>query len=224
MTEIDHIKQTKIIIVEDHPLMSQGVKSNFEGIENVEVVHIASNGKAALDYIKSHPVDLVMMDVEMPIMNGIECSKILRKSHPDLSIIVLSMFEEKGLVEDFISIGIKGYLPKTTTRDELLKAVNIVLGGDSYFSNELFSDLNNETKSNLSMVPSFQVAPEATKLTEREKEVITLISKGYSNSEMASMLFISTRTVETHRSNIMKKTKTGKVAELIRFSFKNGIL
>lgn len=214
----------KVVIADDHPLTADGIKSNFAREATIEIVYMAKSGKEVLEYVEKNHVDLVLMDIEMPEMNGIECAKQLRRRFPKVKIIILSMYEEPTLIERFMEIGIKGYLLKTAPKEELIAAVKSVEKGQSYFSDEIIANMGNEAKSKVSAVPSFQASKLAQRLSKREIEIVSLLSKGFTNKQIADTLFISSRTVETHRANILKKTKTKNVAGMIRFAFQNGII
>lgn len=214
----------KVLIADDHPLIAEGISSKFTNNDSIEIVHLAKTGSEVLDYVKKNPVDLVLMDLEMPEMNGIECSKLLRSQYPKIKIIILSMYEEPSLIEKFREIGIRGYLLKTSATENLLDAIQKVWSGGNYFSKDILSKVGDESVSKLSPVPSFQSSKLAKRLSKRERELIPLFSKGYTNVQIAEKLFISIRTIETHRANILRKTKTKNVAELVRFAFKNGLI
>lgn len=214
----------KIIIADDHPLIAEGVSANLKTMAQAEIVCMATNGQEVLDYLVNHEADLVLMDLEMPLMNGLDCSRKMRVQFPEVRVIILSMYEEPELVSQFRELGIKGYLLKTSPMEEIQQAIRDVMTGGSHYSEEIMMKVGKESFSNVSPVPSFQTSSLASRLSKRELEIIPLFSKGYTNAQIAEMLFLSARTVETHRSNIFKKTKTKNIAELIRFAFKNGLI
>lgn len=214
----------RIIIADDHPLIAAGISSNLKTMEHVSVVCMATNGHEVLQFLENSEADLVLMDLEMPEMNGLDCARRIRVKFPKVLVIILSMYEEPELVTKFRELAIKGYLLKTSPMEEIQKAIRTVMGGGSYYSEEILSKVGQESFSNVSPVPSFQSSKLVNRLSKRELEVIPLFSKGYTNAHIADMLFLSARTVETHRSNIFKKTKTKNIAELIRFAFKNGLI
>lgn len=214
----------KIIIADDHPLIADGVSANLQSIEGIEVVFMAKNGLEVLDYLKENTADLVLLDLEMPEMNGLDCARKMRVEHPKVAIIILSMYEEPELVEQFKQLMIKGYLLKTSSKETIQEAIRTVSSGGTYYSKEITDKIGMESFSNVSPVPSYQTSNLVNRLSKREREIIPLFSKGFTNAQIADMLFLSARTVETHRSNILKKTKTKNIAELIRFAFKNGLI
>ncbi len=214
----------KIIIADDHPLIAEGVSANLKTMAQAEIVCMATNGQEVLDYLDGHEADLVLMDLEMPEMNGLDCSRKIRVQFPEVRVIILSMYEEPELVSQFRELGIKGYLLKTSPMEEIQQAILDVMNGGSHYSQEIMQKVGQESFSNVSPVPSFQTSSLVNRLSKRELEIIPLFSKGYTNAQIAEMLFLSARTVETHRSNIFKKTKTKNIAELIRFAFKNGLI
>lgn len=214
----------KIIIADDHPLIAAGISANLKTMEHTEVVCMATNGQEVLDYLESNEADLVLMDLEMPEMNGLDCARKMRVQFPGVLVIILSMYEEPELVAQFRELGIKGYLLKTSPMEEIQQAIHDVMRVGSHYSESIMKKVGQESFSNVSPVPSFQTSALANRLSKRELEIIPLFSKGYTNAQIAEMLFLSARTVETHRSNIFKKTKTKNIAELIRFAFKNGLI
>lgn len=214
----------KIIIADDHPLIAEGVSANLKTMAQAEIVYMAHNGQEVLDYLEDHEADLVLMDLEMPELNGLDCARKMRVHFPEVRVIILSMYEEPELISQFKELGIKGYLLKTSPMEEIQQAIQDVMDGGSHYSEEIMKKVGQESFSNVSPVPSFQTSSLANRLSKRELEIIPLFSKGYTNAQIAEMLFLSARTVETHRSNIFKKTKTKNIAELIRFAFKNGLI
>lgn len=214
----------KIIIADDHPLIAEGISASLKTLDQAEVVFMAKNGLEVLDYLESEAADLVLLDLEMPEMNGLDCARKMRINFPGVFVIILSMYEEPELVTQFKELGIKGYLLKTSPMEQIQEAIRVVMDGGSYYSEEIMNKVGQETFSNVSPVPSFQTSSLAGRLSKRELEIIPLFSKGYTNAQIGEMLFLSPRTVETHRSNIFKKTKTKNIAELIRFAFKNGLI
>ncbi len=214
----------KIIIADDHPVIAEGISANLNSMDQTEIVFMAKNGLEVLSFLESNKADLVLMDLEMPEMNGLDCARKMRVEFPDVRIIILSMYEEPELVTQFKALGIKGYLLKTAPMEQVQEAIRVVIGGGLFYAEEITSKVGKETFSNVSPVPSFQTSTLASRLSKRELEIIPLFSKGYTNAQIADMLFLSARTVETHRSNIFKKTKTKNIAELIRFAFKNGLI
>jgi len=209
------MNKIRIIIVDDHQLIVDGMKALLAGEDDLQVVGEASNGKEALKLLELVETDLALLDIDMPVMNGIDTAKQLRKLYPDLSIIILSMHAEQGLVKNLVEIGADGYLLKNSSRDEVMEAILKVTKGEKYFSTEVTMSLLNKSAGSRNQT-------ESIRLTERESEILTLIAEGFTNKEIGDQLFISHRTVDTHRTNLMKKLEVNNLAGLISYALKNG--
>ncbi len=205
--------KSTIIIVDDHRLFRNGLKFILSEIDNIEVLSEASNGLECMEILKNYKPDLVLMDINMPEMNGVETTEKALKMYPDLKILVLSMFGDDEYYNTMIELGVKGFLLKDADNNELITAVKKVLGGDSFFSQDLL----------LKLIKTKTDEP-AIKLSDREKEVLTLICKGYSNFEIAEELHISQRTVERHRANLLFKTDSNNSISLVIFAIKNNLV
>jgi DNA-binding NarL/FixJ family response regulator len=204
----------RILLVDDHAILLDGVKNLLEKEEGVEVVGVAENGEKALHFLKSNKVDLVITDFNMPGMDGLSLVNTVQRIFPDVKTIVLSMHDETHLVKEILRAGINGYVLKKDTHRELLKAIREVQAGNVYLSNDI----------NKILITNLQNPDEGRLLTDREKEIVKLIAKEYSNRDIAEELFISERTVETHRKNIFKKTGTTSLVGLIKFAYANNLI
>ena len=212
----------KIVIADDHPLIAEGIKNTFENIDDFNVVAIANNGKEAIDFIEKHLVDVALLDINMPIMDGIECAKEIIKNHKHVKVAMLSMYQESSIIKNLIDLGVKGYMLKTIPSDELLLAIKNIYQGKDYFSSDVTKALISDDKPN-SFHQYSKKSPLLEELTAREIEIIKYISQGLTNTQVGEKLFISPRTVDTHRTNIMRKIEVHNVASLIRFAFQNGL-
>ncbi len=208
----------KIIIVDDHSLFREGIKLLIENENLGTVIAEAENGRVFLDLLEHLHPDLVIMDIEMPVMGGLEAIKKALKIRPDIKILVLTMLNDKANYADIIYAGALGFVLKTSGKNEFEKAINTIMGGESYFSAELLRQIiingNGTTNSDASQVKD-------SAFTEREMEVLNLLSKGYSVPEVAEKLFLSSKTVEVHRSTLLKKTKTKNTINLVLYALKN---
>lgn len=211
----------KILIADDHPLIAEGIKNTFENNEDFKVVATVNNGKEALDFVEENLVDVVLLDINMPVLDGVECAKELLKKHKNLKIAMLSMYQESSIIKNLIDIGVKGYMLKTIPSDELLLAVKNIYNGKEYFNTDVTKALISDDSSSLHLFA--KKSPFLEELTKREKEIIKSISQGLTSIQIAEKLFISPRTVDTHRTNIMRKIEVNNVASLIRFAFQNGL-
>jgi len=217
----------KLALVDDHEIFRKGLVLLLKSIENVDSISEASNGKEFLEMIDKQEFDVVFMDVKMPIMNGIETTKLALEKKPSLKIIGLSMFGEEEYLESMIESGVEGFLLKKADLKEIEKAINLIAAGKNYFSEELVASLTKKFGSsgrndkNGIFVTNNN---ETDKISKREIEILQLICKGYSNQEIAEKLFISPRTVDGHRANIISKTGVKNTANLVMYAIKNGLV
>jgi DNA-binding NarL/FixJ family response regulator len=209
----------KIIIVDDHPLFREGIKLLIEKENIGKVIGEAENGVEFLNILKKSKPDLVLMDIDMPVMDGYEASKLAKAKYPNLKIIVISMFSDKDNYENMISAGVSGFVLKTSGKHEMEKAISNVAKGESYFSAELlreiivnFNRINEEEA---------KIKEERIEITEREYEVLRCFCEGLTSSEIAAKLFVSVKTIEAHRSKLIHKTNTKNTINLILFAIKN---
>jgi len=206
----------KIIIVDDHTLFRNGLHILLNNLKNYKVVEEAANGKEFIDILdKGIEVDLVLLDINMPVMDGIESAKIAMSKRPDLKIITLSMYGEEEYYYKMVDAGVKGFLLKNSDMNEVKTALETVYDGGNYFSSELLQNLVTNLRTNKE-----KKKPE-NELSEREVEVLILICQGFSNQEIANQLFISKRTVDKHRANIMEKSQCKNTAQLVMYAIKN---
>ena len=213
------IGKMKVLLVDDHQLIIDGLKSLMKNTAEIMVTGEANNGREALRLLDILNVDVVLMDIDMPVMNGIDALKEIKKGKPAIKVIILSMHEESGMIKNLLAIGADGYLLKSTSQDELISAIKKVANGNKYFSTEVTLSLLNGSQGNS------QTSKQPSEiLTSREEEILKLIAEGFSNKEIGTQLFISHRTVDTHRTNLMKKLNTSNIAGLISYAIKSGLI
>jgi DNA-binding NarL/FixJ family response regulator len=208
----------KILIADDHTMFLQGIISLLEQEPNIEIVGKAVNGLEALQVIEQIPVDLLILDISMPEMDGIELSKILKKKFPAIKILVVSTHSNVSLISRLIRIGVNGYLLKNAEKAELLKAINTIAGGDNYFSEET------EEKHLSNNLRIEKQVSTLTELSSREKEILVLIAHEYNTAEIAEKTFISLNTVNTHRKNLLSKLNAKNTAGLVKYAVENGLV
>jgi DNA-binding NarL/FixJ family response regulator len=213
------MSKIKILLVDDHQIIIDGLKSLLNNNDEIVVSGEANNGREALRIMDLIGIDVVLMDIDMPILNGIDTLKEIRKKGLEVKVIILSMHNEAGMIKSLMNIGANGYLLKSSPQDEVINAIRKVAGGQQYFSTEVTLSLLNKTQNN-----SADSSPQIELLTDRETEIVQLIAEGFSNKEIGNKLFISHRTVDTHRTNIMKKLNVSNIAGLISYAIKNGIV
>jgi DNA-binding NarL/FixJ family response regulator len=209
------MSKINVLLTDDHQIIIDGLKSLLNNQEGINVVAQANNGREAIRILGLISIDVLLMDIDMPVMNGIDALKEIRKSHPNVKVIILSMHNEAGMIKSLIELGANGYLLKSCTQTELIDSIKKVAAGQSYFSSDVTLAL---------LKPSANQGQPNEVLTERETEVLKLIAAGFSNKEIGDQLFISHRTVDTHRTNLMKKLDVNNIAGLISYAIRNGIV
>ena len=205
----------KILTVDDHQLILDGLAAFLKEEPSFHALGSCHNGQQAIDFVKTVKVDLILMDIDMPVLNGLDATLRIKQFNPEIKIIILTMHDEKSLVKRFIEIGADGYTLKNTDRNLLIEIIKKVGSGKKHFPDELLKDKENIIKKIIDQ-PSDAILK--SQLTDREIEILALISHGFSNKEIGDKLFISHRTVDTHRTNLMKKLDVGNIAGLIKKS------
>lgn len=203
------ILKIKLAIVDDHPLVIEGLKSLVKSYEYIRVVGSFASGQGILDFLEHSKVDIVLLDINLPDMNGIEVCEAIRKGYQSVDVIGLSTYGERSIVNQMIAKGAKGYLLKNVTESELIQAIKKVYRGSHYYGNEVQQAMADTIFHTLGEIP---------RLTKREKQVLKLIVSGKTSSEIAQDLYISQLTVETHRRNLMKKMNATNTASLVRIA------
>lgn len=207
----------KLAIVDDHQIVIDGLHSLLKGHPQYEIVLESNHPETILEQLKKQPVDILLTDVMMPVMTGVELAREVKKQFPAIKIITLSMNGEGSLVNQMIDESdISGYLLKNIGQTEFLKALDKIAAGGIYFSDEVLQEMLKASERKKEV--------QENKLTNREIEIVRLIEKEYSNKKIAEELFLSERTVETHRKNIFRKTKTNSVIGLIKYAYEHKLI
>jgi len=204
---------SKVLIADDHSILRDGIRLLVGRIKNMKVVGEASNGLDAINKYNYLSPDLVILDISMPEKNGMDVAKEILHSSPEANIIILSMYDDKDYINRCLELGVKGYVVKSESGSELEDAINSVMGGNTYFSSQVQRVIFSMHSRSISRNKQIE---QIVKLTKREIEIIKLISDGLTSQEMADKLFISPRTVETHRSNLLKKVGVKNALELVK--------
>lgn len=209
----------KVLIVDDHQLFREGIVTLLSSSENIEVVAEAEDGQVAVEKVKHYKPDVVLLDIAMPRMNGIDATKKIKAQMPDIKIIILSMHLEKEYVKGVLEAGADGYLVKNCTYFQLTDAIQSVFSGKKYLS----QDITDQVISGY-LTPSDSGTNDYEKLSEREKEIFLMITEGRSTREIGEVLFISVKTVNTHKQNILEKLQLKSNADIIKYALKNGLI
>lgn len=209
----------KIVLADDHAIVRNGVRAVLETLgKDLEIVAEVSNGKDLVDYAQKNPADVYVVDISMPVLNGIEAVERMVKNNPDTKVVMLSMYDDRVSVEKSLKAGAKGYIVKVSAADEIVDAVEEVAAGRFYLCSKVSKYI---VQGFLGKTSSRK--RDATGLTPKEKEVLQLIAEGYSSKQIAKTFNLSLNTIHVHRNNIMKKLGIHKQAELVRYAIKEGI-
>ena len=209
----------RIVLADDHVMFRQGIKNILEGAGDLEVIGEASDGLKLLELLKKVTPDMVILDISMPNLRGLEATREIKIIAPDAKVLILSMHRDKEYVYYAISAGAEGYLLKEDADTELFSAIEKIRQGEHYISPLLSGELTHEL---IQASHKGQATPPSDPLTIREREVLKLIAEGISNKEIAEFLYISTRTVEHHRANIMRKLNIKQTANLVKYAIRKG--
>jgi len=212
----------QVLVIDDHQLIIDGLKSIMQDEEDVAFAGGANSMAEALAFLSDHKVDVVLADISMPVNSGMEITRKIKELYPVIQILALTMHEDMSMITGMIEAGASGYLLKRTSMNEVLEAIRVVASKGKYLGREVQSILMERMSSKDQIVETSTAA--TTILSIREKEILNLVSKELSNEEIANRLFISERTVETHRRNIFTKTKTKSIVGLIKYAIKSGLV
>jgi two-component system, NarL family, response regulator NreC len=216
------MERIKVILVDDHQIVRDGIKSLITDNPNINIITEASSATELRDKLETYKPDVILMDINLPDATGIELTKELKESKPEIKVLILSMHMGEDFIVNAIEAGAKGYLPKTTSKKELITAINTIAKGEDYF-NESISNILIKSYVKRAQTPKKE-EEKIVDLTRREKEIITLFALGMSNKEIADKLFISIRTVESHKNNIMNKLELKSTVDLVKFALKNNYI
>lgn len=211
------MEQCSILLVDDHKLFREGLKLLLSNISFIQTISEAANGEEFLQLILKDTPDIVFMDIDMPVVDGIEATRKALEIYPELKIIALSMYGDENYYTRMINAGAKGFILKNSSIHDVEAAIKNVLSGNSFFSHEILSRIINHINKRKNIAKS-------SELSERESEVLYHICKGLSNQEIADTLFLSKRTIDKHRENLLIKTNSKNTAGLVIYAIKHGIV
>ena len=217
------MSKTKVLLVDDHKWVRQGFKLALESKYDIDIVGEAGDGNEAVEKTKELMPELILMDINMPNLNGIEAAKQIREFNKDVKIIILTMLDNERFIFEALTAGINGYIYKDSEITELAKAIEQVMEGEDYFNKEVTKKIiDYHTGKNISEF--YQETTQSNPLTKRELEVVKLVSEGFTSKVIAEKLFISPFTVVKHRKNIIKKLSAKNFNEVISYAIANGLL
>ncbi|EPQ9916269.1 response regulator [Vibrio vulnificus] len=209
-------KPIRVVIVDDHQVVLDGFMARLEMEPEIEVVGTASNGLEALDVVKQHKPDVVLMDISMPILNGIEATRMIKAEWPEAKILMLTMHDNREYIMKVMQEGAVGYMLKEISAEKMVQAIKTVNQGSTYFCESVTQTLFTQE-----IVPAAQ---RPNPLSRREEAVLRLVAQGHSSKKIATLLEISYRTVETHRHNIKHKLDLNSTAELAKYAIEQGLI
>lgn len=211
-----------IILTDDHQIVRDGIKAMLNDADGIRIVAQAGSGRELFDLLKTHHADVIVLDIELPDMSGIDICRRIVEEYPETGVLILSMYTGEEFIFKAISEGAKGYLPKNTNREELVEAIRAVAENREYFS-PVISEIM--LKSYIQKAKSRNpITIDLAELSKREIEVLRMLAEGYPNTAIAEKLFISIRTVESHKSHIMQKLEIHTNVELVKFAIRNKLI
>lgn len=215
----------KVLLVDDHMIVRDGIAALLNDAKNIKLVGDCKDGSEVLGFLGDNPVDVILMDIMMDSINGIEASKMVLDKYPEIKILTLSMNNDYDYIQEMLKVGAAGYILKNTGGADLISAIETIASGKPYFSPEVTDIVMNNYMNPADQKKSSNKSPELVKqLTKREIEILELIAQEFTNVEIAERLFISRRTVDTHRRNLLQKLAVKNSIGLIRFAYSNGLI
>lgn len=212
----------KIILTDDHQIVRDGIKAMLSDMAGIQIIAEAGSGRELFDLLKTYKADVIILDIELPDISGIDICRQIMEQYPNTRVLILSMYTGEEFIFKAIGEGAKGYLPKNTSREELVRAIRTIAENHEYFS-PVISEIM--LKSYIQKAKSKNADPkDLTELSKREIEVLRMLAEGYPNTEIAEKLFISIRTVESHKSHIMQKLEIHTTVELVKFAIRNKLI
>lgn len=205
----------KVFIVDDHQIVVAGLKTLLEGLKEIEIAGAVSNAFEAIPFLKNNQVDVVLLDINLPDVSGIDLCKKINKEFPSVKILGISSFSERSYISRMIENGALGYLIKSAPAEEIAEAIQTVMQGRTYLSLSMEHLIHPVNSGSVNALPA---------ITKREKEVLALIAEGLTNNQIAEKLFISPLTVDSHRKNLLTKLQVNNTAALIRLAIGHGLI
>jgi DNA-binding NarL/FixJ family response regulator len=216
------MKRIRIFLVDDHQLVRDGIKALLTSAEDITILGEASTGKECFEKITLEPPDILILDISLPDMTGIEITQRVTETIPETRVLILSMYTDEDFILNSVKAGARGYLPKNTSREELLAAIHAIYEGEEFFADSISRILLRGYLRKAKEDDTISPAP--VTLTSREIEILKLFAEGFINKEISDKLDISIRTVETHKNHIMKKLELKSTVELIKYAIRNKIV
>jgi DNA-binding NarL/FixJ family response regulator len=214
------MEKVRVLLVDDHAILREGIKALLEKQENIEVVAEAANGREAISKVAQFRPDVVVLDISMPLMDGLEATRQMKKESPDVKILVLTMHDDEEYFLQLLRAGASGYVTKRTVSRELVSAIEAVYRGESFFCPSMARSL----LSNYLRLAKNTEHIEQEELTPREREIVKLIAEGHTNQQIAGLLHRSVKTIESHRANILRKLGIHDSTGLVKYAVRKKLI
>ena len=214
----------KVLLVEDHKILRDGLKAALSGNKEIKVIGECEDGNQVIEFLEKNEVDVILMDIKMPILGGIETTQQVNEKYPNIKILALSMYNEEAYIMKIFKAGASGYILKNTSISEMIEGIKKVYEGEIFYSLEVANIMVSKYMNKTIKAKTKNTSITIDDLTKREKEIIKLISNEFTNQEIADKLFISARTVDTHRRNLLQKLGVKNTAGLVKFAMINEML
>ena len=215
------MNEIKVLLVEDHTIVCKGLRSLLESKAGIEVVGEAKDGREAIKKVEQLIPDVVLMDIAMPILNGLEATRQIKKQFPEVKVLILSMYNNEEYIMNCLKFGALGYMNKQASPEELVLAINTVYKGGYFISPSFSKEI---IKKYIEITKNIDKKANYKELTDREREILQLITESYSNKEIAKLLYVSVKTVETHRTHLMDKLDIHNSVELTKYAIRKGMI
>ncbi|MEI6060365.1 MAG: response regulator transcription factor [Bacteroidota bacterium] len=212
----------RILLTEDHQILRDGIKALIAS-ENIEIIGEASSGKELWKLLEKQHPHIILMDISLPDTSGIELTRLISERFPEIKVLILSMFTDESFISQAIKAGAKGYLHKNTTREEMLIAIDTIYSGNDFFSDNISKIILKSYIEKAKMNADDSANPQEI-LSKREIEILTMFAEGFINKEIADRLFISVRTVESHKNHIMQKLNLKTQVELVKYAIRHNLI
>jgi DNA-binding NarL/FixJ family response regulator len=213
-----------VLIVDDHKILRDGISAIFDKDSKIKIAGECNDGTEVLDFLKKNKVDVILMDIMMPKMNGIDCTKLVKSEYPEIKVLAMTMHNESSYIQAMLEVGANGYILKNTSGEEMHKAILMLNEGKSYFTNEVTDVvMNSYLHPETNKAKNNKIALDID-LTKREVDILKLITEEYTNKEIGEQLNISSRTVDTHRRNLLRKIGAKNSIGLIRYAYNSGLI
>ena len=207
----------KLLIADDHEILASGMSSILSNHKELSILGTVSNGQEVLDFLANHEVDVVIMDLNMPVLNGIEATEIIKKKFPETKVLILSMFDREGYIQNALDVGADGYVLKNVSEAEILSAVKRIMEGKTYFSQDVMAKMAMKMR-------VYGESKGGIKLTDTERKILQFLSEGDTSSEISDKLHLSPNTIGSYRKLLLQKFEAKNVSHMVKMAFEKGYL